>query len=445
MRSKISLDKVQLFGYFIGLSLIGALALSMPCMYVSGLRPPFVDALFTSVSAVCVTGLSTLSMSVYTKAGFVAILALIELGGLGIVTFFSFYIAVPQKKVSLVNRSVIRDFFIDDVESEPKRIIRSIVVFTAIIQLFAAIPLYIGFSRAGSPFPALNAAFHSVSAFCNAGFSTYDDSLGGFSGEPLILVPILVLFVLGGLGFIVLTDIFRFATRARSSLSLHSKIVLSVTGALLISGASVLFALERDGAFAGLGSGNAALVAFFQSATPRTAGFTVVPQASFAPFSRLIISVLMFIGGSPGSIAGGVKTTTFFLVVLYALRGNSDMRGLNLARRNLDTPLIEKAFSIVAKSIIVVVVAVAALFITEVGSLARGVFSEFALVFETISAFSTVGLSQGITASLTDPGKVIIILTMFIGRTGIFAMALGFSKSEKERFVEYPSARVMVG
>lgn len=153
----------------------------------------------------------------------------------------------------------------------------------------------------------------------------------------------------------------------------------------------------------------------------------------------------MFIGGSPGSIAGGIKTTTFTIVLIYAIRGNTERMGLNISGRNLDTAVIEKAFSIVAKSIIILLISIALLLITEWTLLMSGRCSEFGLMFEAISAFGTVGLSLGITPSLTVAGKAVIIATMFIGRTGVFAMALGFAHSQKERFYEYPSAHVLVG
>lgn len=445
MRSRLSMDKLQLFAYFIGLSLIGAFALSLSGMYENGHSAQFIDALFTSVSAVCVTGLSTLPMNVYSPAGFITIMILIEFGGLGIVTFFSLYIAVPQRKVSLVNRAVIKDFFIDEVETEPRKIVYSIIVFTLVIEIICAIPLYLGFRFSGSESPLLDAVFHAVSAFCNAGFSTYDDSLATFITNDFVLVPIFLLFIIGGIGFIVLTDVIRKVSGKRTKLSFHSRLVLSLTVTLLFIGGMVYLIIERNRAFSDVSLGRGAFLAVFQAATPRTAGFTVLSQGVFSPFIRLFTVILMFIGGSPGSIAGGVKTTTFFLVILYAIRGNPDLRGLNVGQRNLDTTLIERAFSIVAKSLMVVIVIIAALLVSERLALESGTIQIFDLVFETVSAFSTVGLSLDVTPSLSTTGKILIILAMFFGRTGMFAMALGFAKTEKERFVEYPSARVMIG
>ena len=182
MNIKLSMDKIQLFAYFLGLSFAGSLFLLLPFLYNSGNSPAYIDCLFTAVSAVCVTGLSTVSMDIYTTAGFLVIMVLIEFGGLGIITFFSLYIAGTGRKISLVNRVVVQQFYIDDVETNPKKIIRSIVLFTLSIELIAALIMTRQFKIFGSTRPFFDAFFHSVSAFCNAGFSTYASSLTGFQG-----------------------------------------------------------------------------------------------------------------------------------------------------------------------------------------------------------------------------------------------------------------------
>lgn len=446
MRTRLSTDKVQLFSYFIGVCFIGSILLSMPFSYKNGHGVPYIDALFTAVSAVCVTGLSTLSMDVYSTVGFVVIMSLIELGGLGIISFIGLYLAVPKRKVSLVNRTVIRDFFIADVETEPRRILKSIIAYTLGIETIGAIILFLGFRASGSSRPAFDAAFHSISAFCNAGFSTNATSLEGFLGNRVLVVTVMSLIVLGGIGFIVLRDVLsRTGGRSGRRISFHSRLVLSVTGLLITFGALFFFIAEANESMRGLGIVDRVFASFFQSITPRTAGFDVLPQSTLAPVSKFVTMILMFIGGSPGSIAGGVKTTTFVIVIIYALRGNTERTGLNIWRRNLDTAVVEKAFSIVAKSVILVALALLALLVTERSLLEAGRATFLDLSFEVFSAFGTVGLSQGITGSLSTAGKAVIILTMFIGRTGIFAMALGFTRSEQERFFEYPSANVMVG
>ncbi len=445
MRTRISTDKVQLFSYFITISLIGSVLLSLPFSYKSAIAVPYVDALFTSVSAVCVTGLSTLNMDIYTTAGFLVIMMLIEFGGLGIISFIALYIAVPQRKVSLVNRTVIREFFIDDVETEPRKVLKSILFFTFLIQLLAALILFFAFQKEGSNQPILDALFHSVSAFCNAGFSTYNDSLVGFRSNHILVITIMFLIVSGGIGFMVLTDIFNSCIRRKKKMSFHSRIVLLVTFLLIFFAALFFFIFEYNHSMKELSLIDKIVASLFQSITPRTAGFEVVSQKLYSPITKLITTVLMFIGGSPGSIAGGVKTTTFLIVFLYAIRGNTERTGMNLHKRNIETAVIEKAFSIVAKSLMIIVLSLAILMVTEQTALSNNSCSVFDLLFEVISAFATVGLSLGVTADLSFWGKIVIIATMFIGRTGVFAMALGFSRHEKEKFFEYPSASLIVG
>jgi len=445
MSLKVSRDKVQLFLYFIFVSIVGSVLLSLPIAYKTGIPAPIIDALFISVSAICVTGLSTVNMDIFTPTGFIFIMALIELGGLGIISFISLYVIIPKKKVSLVNRSVIADFYIDDVEFDPRKILRNIIFFTLAIEIFGSCLLYPEFRESGSAHPVLDSTFHSVSAFCNAGFSTYNDSLASFHSNFLILGTVMFLIVSGGIGFIVLTDIRERILSKKRRLSLHSRLALGITAVLIIGGASICFALEQDSSMKGLPLGEKIMASLFHAITPRTAGFEVVPEKNLSLLSKILTILLMFIGGSPGSIAGGIKTTTFFIVFVYAIRGNTERNGLNVFRRNIDTRVVEKAFSIVAKGIMIVLASLMCLIVTESARISSGSCTVLDLLFEVVSAFGTVGLSLGVTPTLSFAGKVVIICTMFIGRTGIFAMALGSSRNARERFYEYPSANIMVG
>lgn len=445
MQIKLTTDKIQLFTYFAAIALVGSILLSLPIAYRPHHDIRYIDALFTSVSAVCVTGLSTLDMSVYSDTGFIIIMFLIELGGLGLISFISLYLLAPRRKVSLVNRAIIRDFFLEDVEYEPKKILYTIVAFTIVTEFLAALALFIPLQAKGEENAALISIFHSVSAFCNAGFSTYSDSLSGYVRTTWYIGIIAFLIIVGGIGFIVLADISAWLRRKRNRLSHHSVIVAGFTSFLVVMGALLFYALETNNTLAGLPMRDKIVNAIFQSITPRTAGFSVIDQKSLSASSQLITLLLMFIGGSPGSIAGGVKTTTFLVVLLYALRGNAKGRGMNLLGRNIGTDAIEKSFSIIAKSLLIIMLSITGLSITERASLGGGFFTLFDVIFESVSAFSTVGLSMGITSSLSFSGKIIIIATMFIGRTGIVAMALGFVKNERERYFDYPSASVMIG
>ncbi len=443
----MSSDKVQLFMYFSILSITGSLLLMLPFMYRSGYSVSFIDALFTSVSAVCVTGLSTISMNEFSLFGFITIMVLIEFGGLGILTFITLFVTGPQRKVSLVTRTMIREFFVDEVEYEPRKILRSIMIFTLGIESVGAIIMYFGFLSGGSARPVFDAIFHSVSAFCNAGFSTYADSLAPFRSNTLVIGPVAFLIVCGGVGFIVLKDIIKIPQKPRMAqpLSFHSRFVLVSTFILIIFGTVFFFLAEYRYSLYSYSLTDKIQFSLFQAITPRTAGFSLIDQALLSPISKFFTFLLMFIGGSPGSIAGGVKTTTFFIVLLYAIRGNYERNGLNVFNRNISTANVEKAFSIVAKSLLMIIGAIMLLLFFERNALSSGLFSYFDLFFEVVSAFATVGLSQGLTGILSSPSKVVIIFTMFIGRTGVLAMALGFAQKHSDRFSTYPSASIMIG
>lgn len=442
---RISADKIQLLSYFIGISLLGSLLLSLPFCFQPNSQIKYIDALFISVSAVCVTGLSTVSMEVFSDVGFYVIAALIEFGGLGLLTYIALYLTAPKKKLSLVTRSYIKDFFLDDIEHEPKKVIFSIISLTLVIEIIAAVILFFAFRRAGSDNPILQGIFHAISAFCNAGFSTYNDSLAGFTEHYTILLVVMILIVLGGTGFMVLSDIFFARNRRKKGITFHSKAVIVLTLVLIGFGCLFFFLLETNHAYGNLPWYDKIIHALFQSITPRTAGFSIESQHELSAPSKLITLFLMFIGGSPGSIAGGVKTTTFFIVLLYALKGNPERRGLRVAKNTIENSTIDKAFNIVSKSLMIIVVSILFLTISEGEKIRLGVFSLFDIFFEVFSAFNTVGLSMGITSELSVWSKIILIFTMLLGRLGVVAMAVGFLRNRKEYLIDYPSTNIMVG
>lgn len=446
MKISYSQDKLQLFAYFIGLSLIGSILLKLPFVYVEGRTAPYIDALFTAVSALCVTGLSTLDMSVYTTAGFCIILILIELGGLGILTFVSMVISSPGKKVSLVNRKMVKDFFIDEVEDNPRKILSNILMLTFGIQIVGTLALFPAFYHEGIDKPLFTAFFTSLSAFCNAGFSIFSDSLAQFIHNRAIALIVMSLIFLGGIGFIVLKNIYQIVRKRKKYLSLHSKLALMSSVVLIVGGAVFFYFSEKSHSLNNLSVLDSIIASLFQSITTRTAGFETIAQSNQGPLSNVVTIFLMFIGGSPGSIAGGVKTTTFFIAIVYLLRGNEEKSNLTLFHRNISSTAINKAISIVVKSFLIVFSSFLLLIISEKRSLLQNSFSISDLLFETVSAFGTVGLSCGVTTRLSFFGKVIIIFTMFIGRTGIFAMALGSSRNIIEkRFIQYPEESVLIG
>lgn len=454
---------VRLVAYFLGLALVGVLLFQLPVFYVAGEPVPLVDSLFTTVSAICVTGLSTVDMAVYSPWGLLLLLLLIEAGGLGLVTFLVLYAAIPSKKMSLVNRRIVRDFFIEEVEVNPRRIVRRIVGYTLTIQVAGGLVLAVLLQVAGeSPATADSAAtpgkslfyglFLAVSAFCNAGFAPFSDNLRGFLHNGPFLAVIMLLIVLGGLGFTVFTNILGWLsfkvgrTRRRVLLTLHTRMVLSFTLVLIVAGAVVAFVAEGNSAFAGLSAGERLVNSLFQSVTLRTAGFETVAQREFSPSSLLVNIVLMFVGGSPGSIAGGVKTTTVFVLLCVAFRSSQDKGNLSLWKRDLSPETVEKASVIVMRSLTFILVVVLLLFVSEAAALKAGTFNGGDLVFEAVSAFCTVGLTCGVTPELSSAGKVIVLVTMFIGRTGVAAMVLSYrTKKNLDAITAYPEANILVG
>lgn len=449
MRRGIPSSKLALFGYFAFLMITGGLLLWLLPTWADGGHVPFIDAMFTAVSAVAVTGLITVNTASYSPLGQSIILGLIQLGGLGVIAFSTLYLTQPRKRLSLQRRAFIREYFIGSVEYEPRLIVRNIVISTALLELALAVSLLVGFRRAGVDRPLFTAVFHAISAFCNAGFSTFPDSLERFVVTPSVTVPIMIGLVLGGLGFVVYQDVFRRVaprtlTTRRHILSLHTKIVLVATGTAILLGLTLFSIFEWNGALADLTPGQRISAALFQSVTPRTAGFNTIPQSELSTPSVTLTSLFMFIGGAPGSIAGGVKVTTFFIILWFALGGADDQGDARVFRRKLPAPLIARATLFVIKALLIVLTSILLLSVTE-SLIANQAFTFRELVFEVFSAFGTVGLSMGITSELSGLGKLVIMLTMFAGRVGLISIALGRPGRQWQNLVDYPPGEVLIG
>lgn len=453
MHSKFRIKSAteNLFIYFLLLALTGTILFRFPVFYSDGTPVSLIDSIFTTVSAMCVTGLSTVDMSVFSNSGFLLILLLIEAGGLGLVSFFTIYLALDAKKISLLNRNIIKDYFTDEQQLETKQILREIIFFTLFIQFLGAVILAVLLKFHGEANYIFYGIFISVSAFCNAGFSPYSESLSSFTNSPLFLLTVSLIIILGGLGFSVMSNIlFTLKKRTgqkRTILSLHSKIVLFTTFILLLAGTVIFFIFERNGAFKDLSFSSALLNAFFQSVTLRTAGFETVSQNSFSAHSTVLSDIFMLIGGSPGSMAGGIKTTTFFLLLTLAYKSIHDKNSPSIFHRDISEVSTSKATSVFIKAICFLSVMIILLLVSEQNSIKNGIFSESSLIFEGFSAFATVGLSKGITGLLSNSGKIIVIILMFAGRTGITFIALNnFSrKNTVKSLTDYPEEDVLLG
>lgn len=428
----------------LGVVLVGAALLSLPAMTPAGAPLDPLDALFTSTSAVCVTGLIVRDTgSGFTFAGQVLLLLLIQLGGLGIMSVSGAASLLLGQGIGLRNASYMREVFAGKFLQEARAILRLVLGFTLLAELFGAVLL---FAALGGSVPDVGtrawlAVFHAVSAFCNAGFSLWDDSLMGQAGSAGVVAVITTLLMVGGLGFAVTANLFAWL-RGREGRSVRvatqTRVVVLGTVGLLVIGAVLLLLLEWRGAFAGAPPLQKFGLALFQSATTRTAGFNSMDLTLLSPASLLVMIVLMFIGAGPGSTAGGVKLTT--LAVLVAnVRAIAAGRGEpRLFDREVGLLAVRRATMVVNTYLATAVVAVFALLVTEQAD-------PLTTVFETVSALGTVGLSLGLTPELSVPGRFIVVLLMLIGRAGPLALAYGVVREARDRNVRYPSTGLQIG
>ena len=450
MKFKIKSATQNLFIYFIALTVIGSFLLSLPFCY-NGEKIPFIDAVFTTVSAICVTGLSTVDMSFFSDAGFMILLLLIEAGGLGLVSFFTVYLSFASKKLSLVNRNIIKDYFTQEQQFEARQIVKQIIFFTLLIQVLGALLLSFFLYFDGEKKFIFYGIFLSISAFCNAGFSPYSYSLSRFTHNPAIILTLSFIIILGGLGFNVMSNVYYSLRKSKINkkqiLTLHSKIVLTMTSILIVLGTFVFYIFERKLAFKEMSFPSALLNAFFESVTLRTAGFETVSQNAFSSHSTFIAKIFMLIGGSPGSMAGGIKTTTVFLMLLLAYKSANDKNFPSVFKRDISLESIDKATSIFIKGICLLCIMTGFLLWSQKDLILNGVFSSESLIFEAFSAFGTVGLSKGITGLLSSSGKILIMILMFAGRTGITFIAINsFGKEDNiKSLTDYPKEDVLLG
>lgn len=444
-----------LFSYFGVVILVGTVLLSLPVAWPGPGRVAVLDALFTSVSAACVTGLITVNTANFSLFGKLVILAVIEAGGLGIIAFSTLYLWRPGARISLRNRQLIRDFSLETVEFKPRRILRGILLWTFGVQIVGAVFLYAGFSRAGLETPFLTSVFHAVSAFCNAGFSLFPDSLERFGGAPVVTGSVGVLIIFGGVGFVVLEDVRKRVLGRRMRLTLHSRVVLAATAVFILLGtlgylwllpgdAGAASSVAPDASGAAAGAGGRLSAALFQSVTTRTAGFNTIPQGDMPLPAQFLTLMLMLIGGAPGSTAGGLKVTTVVLVLSAALTGTDRQGELQLGRRRVAPNTVRNAFAFAVKGTLLLGVAIFALLLAQkVTPGGQWAFTD--VVFEAFSAFGTVGLSTGLTPDLTAAGKVVIIATMIAGRLGLISLVMPANRREKQHAIEYPRGRVLLG
>jgi len=429
---------------------IGTVLLMLPfATKMSGLG--FVNALFTSTSATCVTGLVIVDTgNTFSPFGQLVILLLIQTGGLGIMTLSTLFILMAGRRPSLAGQIVIKDTFTQKGDRSVRSILRDVFLFAFIIEGIGTALMFFRFFPEKNMMEALYISlFHSISAFCNAGFSLFSESFFTYQKDWFLNMVICLLVISGGIGFLVLSEAKQqipFNRRTWSRLSLHSKLVLSSTGILLFLSSLLIITMEWDNTLAPLSIPERFLAGFFQAVSARTAGFNTLSIGNMANETLFVFIILMFIGASPGSCGGGVKTTTLTALVML---GFSRLRGLerpSLFHRTISSESIGKAISVVMVSIVVIAIATIVLLMTELGEVphaqSRGKFLE--LLFEVVSAFGTVGLSTGVTEGLTIMGKVVLTIVMFVGRLGPLMVALAVSRRGASRYY-YAEENIMIG
>jgi len=442
-RIKLTYTKVITIGFAL-LIFIGAFLLMLPIASKSGDWTPFTNALFTSTSATCVTGLIVYdTFSHWSVFGQFTILTLIQIGGLGFMTIITMFSFLLKRRIGLRERRLLMESSGSTELKGVLRMVKKILYGTFITEAAGALLLSIRFiPKMGVLKGVYNAVFHSVSAFCNAGFDLMGrfepySSLTHFSGDVVVNLTICALIIVGGVGFIVWNDIFTLRAKVRKY-SLHSKIVLVTTVALLLSGTLLFYLFERGGVLAEMPEYKKWLVSFFQAVTPRTAGFNTTDLSRISHSSVVMFCVLMFIGGSPGSTAGGVKTTTFAVLILSAVTSARRSSSITVFKKRLEEKTAGQASAVVVIYMFALVAAIMIMCAAEPFSLKY-------IVFEAVSAMGTVGVTMGITPSLTILSKYIIIFLMYAGRIGGLTLMLTLAEKRKQVAVKRPVEQILIG
>ena len=454
IKATFNTNLIILNGFLVAL-LVGTILLMLPVSSASGNGTDFITALFTATTSLCVTGLVVVPTYAYWSIfGKVIILILIQLGGLGIISFTIGFLIIIGKKISLKERKMIQESYNLDSAQVVLKILRKIFGITLKIEGIGAILYSIQFiPEYGIVKGICYSVFHSVSAFCNAGIDIIgNDSLVKYHGNVLVNFTTVMLIICGGIGFIVWLDIGGIISEIRNKklspnkfierMKLHTKLVL-ITTAILVGGGFLfilLFEYNNPDTLGNMTFGNKCLAALFEAVTLRTAGFITVPQAGFRDGTFMIMCGLMIVGGSPFGTAGGIKTTTLALIFLLTWSTIKGKEDIEVCRRRINKQNVRSAVAIGTIVLSILAVAIMALSFTEDAPLK-------VITFEAVSALGTVGLSMDFTASLTAIGKLIIIVLMFFGRVGpiTIAMAMAGRARKDRKITNYPEKRVMIG
>ncbi len=425
---------------------IGAVLLSLPIASQSGEFTPFIDCVFTSTSAVCVTGLVTLDTGTYwTYFGKTVIMLLIQVGGLGFMSMATLVFFLLGKRITLKERLVMQEAMNVNSLQGLVKMVKYVLIFTFSVEIVGAVLFSTQFiPEFGVAKGIYYSIFHAVSAFCNAGFDLMGNfsSVTAYADNSVIILTIAALIAIGGLGFYVWVEIYN--CKGFKRLSLHSRIVIYMTLVLIVGGAILmyLFEMNNPNTMQGMTVKGKLLSSIFASVSPRTAGFNSIPLDKMTTAGIFLTIILMFIGGSPGSTAGGIKTATMvvlFMTVVSVVKGREDTE---IFQKRINKELVYKSFVITILSLVLVMAVTMILSITEQPNIPFEYF-----LYEATSAFATVGLTLGLTTKLTFIGKVIIALTMYAGRVGLLTiiLALANNKNSKSGTIKYPEDKILIG
>lgn len=434
---------ISFMASFLLVIVVGALLLMLPISTTSRQSMNFLNALFTSTSATCVTGLILEDTgSYFSLFGQIVILILIQIGGLGIMTISTAFALIFGQKLTSKMESVMQHVMGESNRLNLFQLLKYIVVITVILEIIGSFFLFLTFRNTQpSTIKAIyHSIFHSISAFCNAGFSLYSNNLESFDKNININLVITSLIILGGIGFVVIMDLRKnlFLKGGLKKLSLHSKVVIVATLLLISFGVIGFFISEYNNTMQGMSFRHRLMSSYFQSVTCRTAGFNTIPQGNLAYSSILLSVILMFIGASPGSTGGGIKTTAFAIMIVSMLSIITGKSNVSTFKRKISVHGIKEAISLIGISIGFLMLLLFALFLVNDGS-----FQE--IIFEAFSAFGTVGLSMGFTASLNFAGKIIIILLMFLGRIGPLTILYALAQRVIKKRVNYLEENISIG
>lgn len=439
---KKRLAPVQILALGFGIVIMaGTLLLMLPVSSKEGIVTPFIDAFFTSTSAVCVTGLVTLNTAEHwSYFGSTVIIMLIQIGGLGFMSFATLFALILGKRITLKERMVMQEAMNSFSLQGLVKLAKYILIFTFSVEGIGALFLSTKFIPEHGFLKGLYfSIFHSISAFCNAGFDLTGNSLVPYADNAVIILTISALIITGGLGFAVWAEIYNY--KGMGKLSVHSKLVISATLILIVGGwiLMYIFEMKNPGTIQNMSLKGKLLSSLFASVSPRTAGFNSISTADMTLAGKFLTIILMFIGGSPGGTAGGIKTTTAGILLMTVISVIKNREDSQIFSRTISKGLVYKSFVILTLAMCLVIGETMILSFTE-----HGASLEY-ILYEVTSAFGTVGLTLGLTPKLSVIGKVLIALTMYIGRVGVLTLLLALAHKNNGSSIKYPDGKILVG